>query len=156
MIFILRITYLLATFLLLIGCQRLGLSDKISLENDAILIDIQEEITFLSDETKTMLEEAGKIKTFLAQPDMDPEIERSMEKELLEAGNWQKKIFELIAIRKIKQNKRIKLLNTRNSDQVDYSGVITQEEFDYFTNKKIKPMKKPWENRYRTAVDLNP
>jgi len=126
MIFYLRIFYLIATFLLLVGCQRLGLSPKISLENDAILIEMQDELTLLEDEIKTMKEEEQKIATFISQPDMDTETERSL------------------------------TLTTRNNDKIDYSKVITQEEFDYFTNKKIHPLKKGWEDRYRTAVDLNP
>lgn len=156
MIVFIRFLIILLLFLSPLGCQRLGLSKRNLIKNDAILIDLQEEVDLLDQEVKKMKDEEKKILTFITSGETSLEVKAAMKKELSVSKRWQKKIFELKAYRIIKINRRLDILNSRINSQNDYSSVTNQEEKAYFQNKRLNPMKKDWENRYRAAVDLNP
>jgi len=52
-----KLVFISSIFLSLVGCQGLWFSEKISLENDAILIDLQKEVENLDEELSIMKDE---------------------------------------------------------------------------------------------------
>ena len=108
----------------------------------------------LSEELKKINEETEKVQKALEDIHLDPELREGAQKELFEADHWKRKLFEMIAYRKIKKKQRLELLNTRKANDEDFADQAHKEVQEYFQNKALHPIKKDWELRFRSAIDL--
>ena len=125
-----------------------------NINNDPILEDLAKEVKELEEARNKLIEETKKIEDGIADPEIDQELKESMRSEVFEAVHWKNKMFELIAYRKVRLRQRQELVDRRKASKEPYKEQAQKEVDEYFLNKKLHPMNKGWNDRFRAAIDL--
>ena len=151
MVIFLKIPLILLFLLVFSGCFGKGTYD---IATDKAILDMDTDIEMLSGELKKIKEDAEKVKKALEDINLDSELREGAQKELFESDYWQKKLFEMIAYRKIKKRQRLESLNERKEKGEDFGEQAKKEVDAYFLHKELHPIKKDWEMRFRSAIDI--
>jgi len=136
------------------ACEVLGLGSTVTVEGDPIVKALQEEVATLQGDLNKLKETSEKLEKFKKTQEIERDLRIAIQREEFEKTHWEKKIFELLAARKVRLNQRIRLLSKRKRENRLKKEVIEKEFKEYQQNKKLKPLKKGWENRYKAAIDL--
>ncbi len=143
--------FLIFHLIILLGaCEPKG---SYNIKSDEMIADLNKEIISLESDFKTLVDELEKVEVVLVDKDIDTEIRKSIKKEILEGEEYKKQIDQILSYLKLQRKSRHKSLMDRKKSP--HLTTDAKEEVEaYFLQKKIKPLQRPWLERYRTAIEL--
>jgi hypothetical protein len=150
MLFILRFVILYLFLSLSLGCTG---DNSYNIGKDAVIADLNSRIGELNEELTTLTSELDQVRVVLDDKEIDIELKKSVRKEILEGERHILDIEQWIAYLKVQRKQRYQSLKAREG-QKGLSEQAKAETTEYFAQKKLKPIKKAWLERYRTAVEL--
>ncbi len=134
----------------LFGCESKKTYD---IDSDKVVADLSERINSLQEDLTTLNKELEEVKVVLKDKDIDTVLRKNIRKEIHEGKKYQKLIQQHIDYLKIRRKKRYQsLLDRKKSPELIEQA--EQETKAYFMNKKLKPIERPWKDRYKTAIEL--
>lgn len=133
---------------ILLGCESKKTYD---IDGDLAIKDLNERISTLQNDLNTLTTDLAKVRESMKDMDVAVEFRTSLRKELHEGEKHMEDISQWIDLLKIQRKQRHKSLIERKN-QPDLIEVAQKEVEAYFIQTKLKPIKRPWENRYRTAA----
>ena len=125
--------------------------------SDPMIVDLSKDIKDLDETKKKLDEELAKVSAVLKDfdADLDTEMRASVQREIHEGEEAQKKLSQELDYLIVKRKQRYNSLRIRKEHKVaDLKTAAKKEADEYFLQKKLKPMQKPWEKRYRAALDI--
>ena len=150
MLFLRKLLIIVATFILFLGCES---KESYDIDSDKAIGDMSIRIKSLEEDLNTLTTELKEVKAVLNDKDIDIELRKSIRKEVHEGENHEKVRHRSDAYLKVQRKQRYKSLLNRKMDK-SLKSKAEKEVADYFQQKKLKPIKKPWLKRYRTAIEL--
>lgn len=136
-------------FTLFLGCESKKLYD---VGSDPAIADLNADIAALEADLQKLTGELEPVKTAISNMDIAMEFRTALRRELHEGERYEKEIAQWIDLLKIQRKTRHNSLIARKNQE----SLVAEAEIEvkaYFLNKQLKPIKKPWEKRYRTAVE---
>ena len=118
-----------------------------------MISDLSVLIKEFEDDRKKLEQENTEVQNVLEDEDLDTELRESLKKEIHEGQRYMRSIDQWVAYLKVKRKNRCASLYKRK-DQESLIGEAKAEVRAYKTQKRLKPIKTPWRNRYRTAIEL--
>ena len=150
MVFFLRNLLILALITLFFGCES---KNRYDINSDKAIEDMNTRVKSLQSDLDILNGELKDVKKVLEDPDIDPEVRASIRKEVHQGERFAKEIDQWISFLKVRRKQRYKSLYDRKG-QKNLREQAEREIKAYFTEKKLKPIKRPWLERYRTAIEL--
>lgn len=150
MVFFVRILSFFVIFLGLLGCES---KSGYSISSDASIVDLGKRIASLEEDQRELEMDVEKVKKNYDDPDIKPELRANIRKELHEAEYFLKKIDQWISFLKIRRKFRYESLYKRRQLS-NLRELAAKENEAYFVDKKFKPIKRIWRDRYKTAIEL--
>ena len=133
-----------------LGCES---KKRYDINSDKMIGDLNTRISSLEEDLKNLTGELEEVRGVLPDPDIDTELRKSLRKEIHEGDKYIKEINQWIAYLKVQRKQRYASLSERK-DQENLEEQAKKEIKAYFVTKDLKPIKRPWLNRYRTAIEL--
>jgi len=118
-----------------------------------MIVDLNTRIGQLQEDLNTLSSELEQVRVVLKDNDIEVELRKSIRKEVLEGERYQREIEQWISYLKVQRKERYKSLHERK-DQEELKKQALEEVARYNTQKELKPIKMPWKNRYKTAIEL--
>lgn len=129
-------------------------SDKpYDINNDIVIVTLNGELTVLEEDLKALDTDLVAVRKVIDDPELSAELRASLRKELLEGDEHQKHIEQWIAYFKVQRKQRHQSLMDRKA-LPDLEKIATEEAEGFLSQLKQKPLKRPWLDRYRTAIEL--
>lgn len=152
MIFLYKNLILLLFITSFLGCESKKLYD---IASDPMLVDLNTRITTMKEEMASLEKDLADVRKVLKEngEDIDFELKGSLKRELIEGEIHEKNITQWLSYLKIQRKQRHKSLVERKH-LISLSESAKKESDEYFIQKDLKPIKKPWLKRYRTAIEL--
>lgn len=150
MLLFLRTTLILLLALSFYGCES---KNSYNINSDRAIEDMNKRIKSLNEDLGTLKTELKEVKMVLEDPDIDPELRASIRKEVHQGEKYAKEIDQWINFLKVRRKQRYKSLYERKKNK-DLKEQAEKEIKAYFVEKELKPIKRPWLKRYRTAIEL--
>lgn len=150
MLFYLRLSLFLLFFSLSVGCSG---KSSYNIQSDAMIVDLNTRIGQLQEDLTTLTSEIDQVRVVLNDNDIAVELKKSIRKEILEGERYQREIEQWISYLKVQRKQRYASLHERK-DQNNLKEQALAEVGRYNMQKELKPIKTPWKNRYKTAIEL--
>lgn len=132
------------------GCESKSLYD---IGSDKAISDMNSRIKSFEEDLNTLKGDLEKVREVLKDQDIDVELRKSLKKEIHEAEKYEKEIHQWLSYVKVQRKQRYNsLLRRKNSKTL--SAEAEKEVKAYFMQKKLKPIKKGWKTRYKTAIEM--
>lgn len=141
---------LFTLFSFFLGCES---KTSYNIDSDKAVEDLSTRITSLTEDLNTLTKELEEVKKVLEDKDIDSELRASIRKEILEGERYERTINQWLAYLKVQRKQRYNSLLARKG-QKNLKEQAEQEVKAYFMQKKLKPIDRPWKERYRTAIEL--
>ena len=132
------------------GCES---KNSYDINSDEAISDMNVRIVSLEEDLKNITEDLDKVRKVLKDPDIDPDLRASIRKEVHQGETFMKEIDQWISFLKVRRKQRYKSLHDRRKSE-KLAEQAKREVDAYFMEKKLKPIKRPWLDRYRTAIEL--
>ncbi len=118
-----------------------------------MIVDLNTRIGQLQEDLTTLTSEIDQVRVVLNDNDIAVELKKSIRKEILEGERYQREIEQWISYLKVQRKQRYASLHERK-DQNNLKEQALAEVGRYNMQKELKPIKTPWKNRYKTAIEL--
>lgn len=118
-----------------------------------MIVDLNSRISQLQEDLNTLTSEIDQVRVVLKDNDIEVELKKSIRKEILQGERYQREIDQWISYLKVQRKQRYKSLNERSNEK-DLNEQALEEIKRYNMQKELKPIQKPWKNRYKTAIEL--
>ncbi len=135
------------------GCESKKTYD---IASDPMLKDLDSRVKEFEEDLNTLKTELAAVEKILndnSNDELDFELRNSLKKEVIEGEVYEKDINQWLAYLKIQRKQRYQSLYARK-DKESLVEEAKRESEEYFIQKKLKPIEKPWLERYRTAIEL--
>ena len=150
MMFLLRNLFILLLITFFFGCES---KNSYDIKSDKIIEDLNSRIKVLQEDLDSLTSELKDVKLVLKDPDIDTSLRQSIRKEIHEGEKYKKDILQWLSFLKVRRKRRYNSLLARKNS-ASLKDEATKEVRAYFVNKKLKPIARPWLERYRTAIEL--
>ncbi len=150
MVLFLRKPLILLLLLLFLGCES---KKNYDIGSDKMISDLNIRISSLQEDMTALTNDLDQVKVVLDDKDIDAELRKNIKREVLEGDLHKKKLQQHIDFLKIKRKKRYRSLYERKSSNT-LKEEAEKEIKAYFVDKELNPIKKTWNDRFRTAVEL--
>ena len=153
MVLFIRNLIILVLALGFLGCESKKTYD---IQSDPMLKDLDTRVKELEEDLNTLVTELKAVQKVLddnSNDELDFELRNSLKKEIIEGEVHQKNINQWLSYLKIQRKQRFQSLYARK-EQESLSDEAKKESEEYFLQKKLKPIEKPWLDRHRTAIEL--
>ena len=150
MFFLRRNLFILYLVLFSWGCESKKAYD---IASDKAIADMSSRIASLEQDFNELSADLEKVKKVLNKPGLKTDIRAGVRREIHEGERYKKEIDQWISYLKIRRKKRHRSLFKRK-DQENLEEVAQKEVRAYFMEKKLKPIPRNWNDRYRVVIEL--